>query len=160
MNLNPGSSLFRAMNQNVPANAPAGEYWYYANIGLYPDSVTISEGFDFVKSNVLSAGGYMDNWNIFGWNGDAIPLEFAFIGAYPNPFNPSTDLVFDLPENSRVNIRIFDILGRQAAVLTDGFLPSGRHTVKWNAENVSSGVYFMRLDAGKHHAVSKLLLVK
>jgi hypothetical protein len=90
----------------------------------------------------------------------AMPSRYVLHQNYPNPFNPSTQIAFDLPENSRVSLKIYDVLGRKVATLLDEQREAGRHTVSWNAEGMPSGVYFTRLDAGRFSGTMKLLLMK
>ena len=84
----------------------------------------------------------------------------------PNPFNPSTQIRFQLPEGSRVVLTVFDVIGRQVAELVNGYLESGYHTVTWNASNQASGVYFARFNVTdplgnvKYTKISKLILMK
>ena len=80
--------------------------------------------------------------------------------AYPNPFNPVTTLRFDIPEQAQVSLAIYDLQGRQVASLVDGMLSAGQHSVPWNAEGYSSGVYFVKIMAGGYMDTQKLLLVK
>lgn len=87
-------------------------------------------------------------------------LEFKLDQSYPNPFNPSTTINFTIPNASFVTLKIFDINGREAATILKKEMPAGNHSIKWNAGNLSSGVYFYRLDAGNFTATKKLLLLK
>lgn len=78
---------------------------------------------------------------------EALPAEFSLMQNYPNPFNPETNIPFALPVRSQVKLSVFDLLGREVATLADGPFEAGLHTVNWNASEMSSGVYFYRLDA-------------
>ena len=80
--------------------------------------------------------------------------------SYPNPFNPVTTIRFGLPEESQVKIIIYDILGREVTILADKHYLPGYHSVNWNAQNFTSGIYFARLTAGEFTKTQKLLLVK
>ncbi len=94
-------------------------------------------------------------------NPDAsLPLEWTFDGAYPNPFNPSVNIAFTLQENVNVQARIFNVLGQQVAVLANQPMNAGHHALTFNGHDLSSGVYFLRLDAGPLHHTQKLLLMK
>jgi hypothetical protein len=75
------------------------------------------------------------------------PSEFQLNQNYPNPFNPRTTVSFDLPIASFVTLQIYDLLGRNIATLISEELPEGHHAREWNAGNISSGVYFYRLQA-------------
>jgi hypothetical protein len=66
---------------------------------------------------------------------------------YPNPFNPSTIIKFGLATDSKVSVKVFDILGREVATLLNGSLEAGSHEVQFNAKNITSGVYFYKIEA-------------
>ena len=85
---------------------------------------------------------------------------FALSTPYPNPFNPTTTITFGLPQPGKAHIAIYDVLGRRVAVLANEFYPAGRHTLRWDAADMASGLYFARLQAGKFHQSQKLLLIK
>jgi hypothetical protein len=95
-----------------------------------------------------------------------IPLSYKVRENYPNPFNPTTTIKFDLPEPSHVSLVIYDVLGRKVAELENGMKEAGYHSTTWNASDVASGVYFARCTATdvngnvKLSKVSKLLLTK
>jgi hypothetical protein len=79
--------------------------------------------------------------------GKQLPATFALHPNHPNPFNPSTQIRFDLPEASNVSLIIYDILGRQVAELAKGEYEAGYHSVTWNASSFASGVYLARFVA-------------
>ncbi|MBX2990524.1 MAG: T9SS type A sorting domain-containing protein [Bacteroidetes bacterium] len=95
-----------------------------------------------------------------------IPTTFAVHANYPNPFNPSTTIKFELPENSSVSLVVYDVLGREVAQLVSGSREAGYHSATWDASNMSSGVYFARFTATdangsiRLNKVNKLLLTK
>ncbi len=90
----------------------------------------------------------------------ALPSEFAVSQNYPNPFNPSTVIDFALPATTKVRLAIFDVRGRRVATLADGEFAAGRHSVRWNAAEVASGVYFYRIQAGEFVETKSMMLVK
>ena len=92
----------------------------------------------------------------------AIPTEFALHPVYPNPFNPSTTIRFDIPEETlRVtSLQIFDITGRMVDTLLDDMTVPGYHVVVWNGNRQSSGVYFAVLVNGENRHVQKMILLK
>lgn len=92
--------------------------------------------------------------------GEPLPTEYAFHDAYPNPFNPVTELRFDLPEAGRVSLIVYDMLGRERAVLTDDFRAAGSYQVTFDGQHLPSGLYFARFSAGTFSQVKKLMLVK
>jgi len=89
----------------------------------------------------------------------ALPETFTFT-AYPNPFNPVTILRYDITEGSQVTLGVYDITGRLAATLIDGWRDSGGHEALFDAAGLASGIYFARLQAGDQISSVKLLLLK
>ena len=88
------------------------------------------------------------------------PKIFSLDQNYPNPFNPSTTIRYGLPENEKVTIDIYDILGREVAELVNGEAAAGYHEVKFDGSKLSSGIYFYRLTAGSFTQIHKMLLLK
>lgn len=88
------------------------------------------------------------------------PTEFALTQNYPNPFNPNTQIAFALPFASEVTLTVFDALGRNVAILVNGAMAAGNHTVNFDAGNLSNGIYFYQLQAGDFSAVRKMMLIK
>jgi hypothetical protein len=89
-----------------------------------------------------------------------LPKEFALRQNYPNPFNPSTTIKYALPTDSRVSLKLFNILGQEVLTLVNEEQKAGYKSVEWNALNFASGVYFYRLQAGDFVSSKKLLLLK
>ena len=89
-----------------------------------------------------------------------VPDKYFIDQNYPNPFNPVTNLRYGLPEPGNIRIAVFDITGRETAVLVEGYQQAGYHTVIWNAEQFSSGIYFYRMDAKDFSQSGKMLLIK
>jgi len=96
----------------------------------------------------------------------AAPLdEFALHNNYPNPFNPSTTISFNLPRPGNVRLAVFNVLGQEVKELTNGFYPAGKHEVTWDGTNSSgvkaaSGIYFYALQAGGTRMIKKMVLGK
>lgn len=89
-----------------------------------------------------------------------VPTDFALEQNYPNPFNPSTTIRFALPRAVHVNLRVYDVLGREVATLVDGMREAGHHRVEFEARNLSSGIYFYRLVAGEFVRTMKVQLMR
>jgi PKD repeat protein len=93
-----------------------------------------------------------------------VPERFALYANYPNPFNPNTKIKFDIPQglgkNELVKLTIYDILGKQVAVLVNEPLSPGKYSADWDALNFSSGVYFYRLEAGSYADTRKMTMLK
>ena len=94
----------------------------------------------------------------------SIPNTFALNPAYPNPFNPVTIISFSIPSisetTSNVSLTVYDISGRLVETLLEGLIQPGIHTVKWDAGDFPSGVYFVKLKTGSLFQTNKVLLIK
>ncbi len=93
------------------------------------------------------------------------PEEFALGNNYPNPFNPTTLISYNLPEASQVTMTVFDLMGRKVKSLVQEFQPAGNHSVIWNATNdngakMSGGMYFYQIRAGTFQQTHKMILLK
>jgi len=95
-----------------------------------------------------------------------VPKTFALMQNFPNPFNPSTTIQYDIPKSAFVTLKIYDVLGRLVTTLVDGIQTASSYQVQWNATAQSSGVYFYRIQARSQDgsstftSVKKLLLMK
>ncbi|MBZ0202734.1 MAG: T9SS type A sorting domain-containing protein, partial [Ignavibacteria bacterium] len=79
---------------------------------------------------------------------------------YPNPFNPSTKIDFSLPNSSNVELKIFDVLGREVYTLLNEEFAAGNYSVDFNASELPSGMYFYKLTSGEFSEVKKMVLIK
>jgi parallel beta-helix repeat protein len=167
LNIDPSRTITRNLVQLVPAGAPAGNYIY----NTYLVDMTTWEIWDtetvlFTKSGVDGAPKYTANgWSLLGWNENSlsamiIPTAYDLKPAYPNPFNPVTNIVFDMPNTGHAFLAVYDITGREVARLVDDYYFIGRHTVAFDASNLSSGVYFAVFKSGNFSETQKLLLMK
>ncbi len=91
---------------------------------------------------------------------ETIPIAYALRQNFPNPFNPSTEILFDLPETAMVSLVVYDVLGREVARLVDNEMAAGWHRVRFDAANLPSGVYLYRIQAGDFHDTGRMLLLK
>ena len=90
----------------------------------------------------------------------AVPVAFGLEQNSPNPFNPSTVIWYRTAEAGPVRLSVYDLLGREMAVLVDEAIPAGRYSVQWDARGFASGVYMYRLASGKFAEVRRMLLLK
>lgn len=88
------------------------------------------------------------------------PVRFALNPNYPNPFNPSTTISFDMMKTGFVDISVFDILGRKVATLENGIKSQGSHTVQFDASRLSSGMYLVKMQVGSQVFIQKATLLK
>ena len=89
-----------------------------------------------------------------------IPKDFKLYDNYPNPFNPSTKIRFDLPKASNVKIEVYDLIGRKIATLVQLAIPAGSYETIWNAPNLPSGIYLYRIETAYFVQTKKMVLVK
>lgn len=89
-----------------------------------------------------------------------IPNSFYVYQNFPNPFNPVTNIKFDLPYESYVTVKIFDLLGKEISTLFTGKQNAGTHELSFDASNLSSGVYLYRIQTDKNIAVKQMILIK
>ncbi|MFH1010282.1 MAG: T9SS type A sorting domain-containing protein [bacterium] len=89
-----------------------------------------------------------------------IPTEFALHALYPNPFNPTTTIRYDVKETGLVSLKVFDLLGREVASLVHGTIPAGSYSIEWNAGDLPSGVYLCRMEAERFVETRKVILLK
>jgi hypothetical protein len=90
---------------------------------------------------------------------DELPREVAFVN-YPNPFNAQTTINYSLPKAGPVSLVIYNIMGQKATTIFNGVQQAGEHKVVWDAKDVTSGVYFGRLEAGEKAQIARMLLLK
>jgi aminopeptidase N len=91
---------------------------------------------------------------------ESIILSYSLYNNYPNPFNSSTRVKFSLAAKDFVQLKVYDILGRESAVLVNQELPAGIHETTWDAAGFTSGVYFLKFKAGKYTEMKKIVLLK
>jgi len=91
---------------------------------------------------------------------EAMPLEFALYPNYPNPFNPTTAIRYDVKETGLVSLKVFDLLGREVATLVNREMPAGSRTIVWDATDLPSGVYLCRMEAERFVGTRKMMLLK
>jgi hypothetical protein len=93
-------------------------------------------------------------------SGNVLPTSFELLQNFPNPFNPSTTIQYSIPRTSRVKLSVYDLLGREVAVLVDGDTAPGSYRVEFDGTRLSSGTYFYRLQAGEFSQTRQLVLMK
>lgn len=117
-------------------------------------------------SNGAGFGNFSTIWNFRTTTsgitslGGVIPTEFKLYNNYPNPFNPSTTIRFDIPKNTDVKIMVFDLTGRMISELIDISLQPGVYETNFNASNLASGIYYFRIEAGEFNDTKKMMLIK
>jgi len=99
---------------------------------------------------------------VLGTEDKQLPISYALYPTYPNPFNPSTIIRFDVPESpdNNVVLSVFDIRGRLVETILDKELSQGSYEIRWDATSQSSGVYFLRMVTPKYTKSYKMILMK
>jgi len=137
-------------------------------IGRYPWNIFDSDAFPFVKQGAAGEWSGAQGWRCTGEPlpgekvaaAEIIPEKTSIVGISPNPFNQRTEIRFELRDASQIRLTVYDISGREVAVLAEGFYSAGAHLVVFDGEGLSSGVYFARLQVVDEAQTKKLLLVK
>ena len=91
---------------------------------------------------------------------NTVAKSFELKQNYPNPFNPTTTIAFEIPKSSFVNLKVYDVLGRKVATLVNEEKPAGGYDVNFNEANLSSGIYFYKIQAGSFVQTKKMILLK
>ncbi|MBT8387737.1 MAG: T9SS type A sorting domain-containing protein, partial [Ignavibacteria bacterium] len=89
-----------------------------------------------------------------------VPAEYNLEQNYPNPFNPSTEIKFSIPQTTKVSLKVFDVMGREVTALIDEQLEAGKHSLVFNAANLSSGVYYYTIITENFIQTKKMILLK
>lgn len=118
-------------------------------------SINKKDTIDFMITGL--DGTMMTKQFIFSYTG---PKEFELEQNFPNPFNPTTTIQYQLPQNAKVTLKVYDILGSEVATLVNEEQEAGYKEVKFNAVNIASGMYVYSLQAGEYVSVKKMLMVK
>jgi hypothetical protein len=90
----------------------------------------------------------------------SIPASYSLEQNYPNPFNPSTTIRFQIPHSEFVTLKVYDLTGREVAVLVNGQKPAGSYRIEFDAGKLASGMYFYRLNAGEFQQIRKMVLLR
>ena len=90
----------------------------------------------------------------------SIPNHYNLSNPYPNPFNPTTTIEFSIPRSDKVSIKVYDVVGKEITTLLTDYLSIGHHSIKWDGNNNSSGIYFIRMESGGFVDMKKVFLLK
>jgi hypothetical protein len=126
----------------------------------YIDRDVSAGTYDYRIKLIASNGGYAYTSTVEVQVGVA-PKEFTLSQNYPNPFNPTTNIEFTVPQDGRVQLKVYNTLGEEVATLLDGAMTAGEyHRVSFDASHLGSGVYFARIQFANRQLVKKMLLMK
>ncbi|RJP76431.1 MAG: T9SS C-terminal target domain-containing protein [Candidatus Zixiibacteriota bacterium] len=168
-----GLTVTRIKAQTIPATAPAGLYSYRAMMTFPMLPEVFSDGFPFTKSATLRGDQVVEEWGgewLCDWQESGpeapvaattvLPQAHALDQNFPNPFNPTTAVSYQLASADRVSLRVFDTAGRVVSTLVDGWREAGVHQVTFDGTGLPSGMYLLRMQAGDFTATQKMMLVK
>jgi FG-GAP-like repeat/Secretion system C-terminal sorting domain len=167
--LQPFMEIDGSLTQDVPAFAPEGDYEMWAWIGYSPNGgPSFGDYFSFTKSGVANSAEPVDNW---ASNGNmvssedtdvaSIPMSYAMMPIYPNPFNPTTTLSINLPFADMLTVVVYNVTGQRVAELASGSFNAGTHRFTFDATGLASGLYFIRASVpGQFAQTQKVLLVR
>ncbi|MFN3694281.1 MAG: DUF5666 domain-containing protein, partial [Ignavibacterium sp.] len=153
---------------------PSGNYMINDN------TVIIDNNYNPINLNLLTNGQQVIVWSVIDGSSNKTALqvqskvnsptsndesavivdEFTLEQNYPNPFNPSTTISFTLNAGQYVTLKVYNALGEEISTLINGNLNQGSHRINFNANGLSSGLYFYRLESGKQFQVRKMMLLK
>ncbi len=144
-------------NTVVTLTAVPDSGWFFAGWSgdltgeTNPETITMDQAKDVTATFKLRTG--VDDES-------AIPKEYSLSQNYPNPFNPSTTIKFALKQPGKTTLKVYDILGREVAILIDKKLEAGRYSIKFQLPELASGVYFYRIVSGDFVSIKKMIMVK
>jgi hypothetical protein len=153
--------IYTTQNKSMPQQQLNSDFRYrYYVVAEFMSGMSDRSNVVFVDPNVSTPP---DTNYVF--DNITQPLTFNLSPNFPNPFNPSTNIMFTIPEPSNVSVRIYNIRGQLVRNLRNEFMDRGAHTVVWNGDNdsgraVGSGVYFIRVQDDQNSAIRRALLLK
>ncbi|UCD38536.1 MAG: T9SS type A sorting domain-containing protein, partial [Fidelibacterota bacterium] len=148
----PGIRYDPEHDDSVLASLGVHEHWNDAAAKLYSRDLGTGEGIELLKLVPETPTASEPATNL--------PTAFSLESSYPNPFNPSTTIRYQLPRAGEVTLVVYDILGREVAILVDGYTEPGYYEVHWNGRRFPSGTYFTRLTTPDYTKSIKMLLLK
>ena len=178
--------LYNAVEGEIHKVTPDGEVLWsrdYLDNGqpAYPDYIGVcdNKGYqhtngDYIYCGTTDRGSLFPELVLLRVNADGLvsieeetlsPCKDIKLINYPNPFNPKTTIEYSIPQDSKVELKIYNIKGQKVRILVNELLPAGEHSAIWNGKDsngnrVSSGIYFYKLEAGDFQKVRKMILLK
>jgi len=150
---------YYTMNVTTPKYI-GGYFWWYYRQDCTPYTKALWDTINTVMQAVpkFQANDIEDNNGIL--NNDNSMNKYSLENNFPNPFNPSTSINFNIPVDGFVKLKVYDMAGREVATLVNEVRVAGSYSVEFNASNLTSGVYFYKLTSGNFSATKKMLLIK
>lgn len=126
----------------------------------YSQNEFVSVTLDYISNLTQSVQITLTPEGLTSNNDEYVISDFRLSQNYPNPFNPSTKISWQSPVSSWQTLKVYDVLGNEVVTLVDEYKPAGAYTIEFNAQNLSSGIYFYTLQAGDYFAGKKMILIK
>jgi len=147
------STIFEDINETISPIPVANEIWIYYRItavDYYPIESSHSN-----QVGIKVIGSPLDKLNI----GSGVN-EYSLFQNHPNPFNPTTKITWQSPISGHQTLKVYDVLGREVAILVDEYRETGRYEIEFDGTNLPSGMYIYQLQSGSYAAVKKMILSK
>ena len=138
-------------NNTYIASLGVHEHWNNSLDKKYTGNLGSGNGIELINIEQTAPDNIINEYNV---------KHFKLYQNYPNPFNPVTTFSFDIPKQSFVSLKIYDLLGREIVTLVNEIKSAGSYSINWNAQDMTSGVYFYRFEAKTFRITKKLLLLK
>lgn len=135
-------------------NSNSPKHYYYL------DNSSKEPGYYSYRLKQIDTDGKIGYSNVITVILDQLPSAFELHQNYPNPFNPVTVISYSIPKTSNVNLVVYDVLGNTVKILVTENQEAGNYTISFDADQLSNGIYFYKLQAGGFTAVKKMLLLK
>ena len=140
----------------------------YATEGNMTTVIVVTDGLSTLSEIATTTGDYsIASVIVSDGNGTSVETQqhieiasFELSEAYPNPFNPTTNIVLSVPEASYVSVKVYNLVGQEVATLATGMMEANTYTLTWDGSNMSSGVYLVRAEGAGQIATQKLMLLK
>jgi subtilisin family serine protease len=151
-------AFIQAYKTNPGPNALIVKQKILQGVDIKPSlqNITVSGG----RLNLYNSAVLMQNPLAVGNETGSVPALYRLYQNYPNPFNPSTVIAFDIPEEGYVSLKVYNAIGQEAAVISDGIMKAGSYQKVFRADNLPSGVYFYKLVTDGFSDVRKMTIIK
>ncbi len=144
----------------IYASSDLGDSWAYLGLGGYGVSALYPGANGSLIAGTQSGKFIVNNSPLLSAKDETVPAVYSLGQNYPNPFNPATTINYSIANPGFVSLKVYDILGREVAVLASEFKQAGKYTVNFKASNLPSGVYIYSLNSGDFSMTKKLVLTK
>ncbi len=137
------------------------QYLAHTELDMFREVWLSQEGVVNDEDDVVKAAiQWINNSTSINENNNELTLDYHLSNNYPNPFNPTTKIIFSIPQRSFVSLKVFNVLGNEIATLVNGERSVGTYEVEFNASEISGGVYFYKLKSGNYFETKKMILLK